>query len=581
MSECVEYINRLYIPDGYEIDLLTVKDAKCMTKGYNEAMHSSDAKYKVYLHQDVFITNRYFICDILNIFNSDENIGLIGMVGYPKVSLNGVMWYERRVGAVPMYGASENFKDVSFEDYRYDINEGYTDVAVADGLMLITSHDIEWDEEFDGWDFYDATQSLRFRDAGYRAVAPVQRVPWFVHDDGYYLSVWNYNKYRHRFLKNYSDVIEVVNTSQKRILNPKKIAFIACVNNEQYYEEWVWYISKLNIPGYEVNVIPVRGAKSMAEGYNLAMERSNAKYKFYLHQDVFIIDEKLILECISEFEKNEKMGMIGVLGSDKYPEDAFFWNYWNLGGTYVVTPTMIKAYYAGEKADKCCKAVAIDGMFMATQYDVCWRMDIGLKWDYYDISQSLEFSRGGYEIGVISSEKLKIIHDCGITNVGNIDKSRQLFINSYWGYGWTYEVNTTYSVIHEESRRVEAKLRKLLSNGEYDKIEKFYRELDGDGGYALNTNSRLIILFAEVYRLETEARVNHSFIGRLENFEEMKEEFIGLSFAMRRAKYDDSNASAEALDELINKKGYSYAALERAAIRAIGDSEWYVKMTGR
>lgn len=40
---------------------------------------------------------------------------------------------------------------------------------------------------------------------------------------------------------------------------------------------------------------------------------------------------------------------------------------------------------------------AIDGMFMATQYDISWREDLFDGWDFYDISQSCEFTRGGAE----------------------------------------------------------------------------------------------------------------------------------------------------------------------------------------
>ena len=36
-----------------------------MTSGYNNAMKKTDAKYKVYLHQDVFILNHNFLMDIL------------------------------------------------------------------------------------------------------------------------------------------------------------------------------------------------------------------------------------------------------------------------------------------------------------------------------------------------------------------------------------------------------------------------------------------------------------------------------------------------------------------------------------
>lgn len=68
ISECLHYINRLTVPDGYLLDVLTVKNADSMTSGYNAAMNETDAKYKIYMHQDVFIVNINLLEDIIKIF---------------------------------------------------------------------------------------------------------------------------------------------------------------------------------------------------------------------------------------------------------------------------------------------------------------------------------------------------------------------------------------------------------------------------------------------------------------------------------------------------------------------------------
>lgn len=204
LNECIKYLNRLYIPNGIELDLVTVSEAMSMTSGYNEAMGSTDAKYKVYMHQDVFIVNRYFLFDILSIFKIDNKIGLIGMVGYKDVSASGVMWQEKRYGATPLLGSGA-YSNSPINDYRYSSSDGISDVKVVDGLLMVTSTDIEWDEEFDGWDFYDATQCARFCERGYRVVVPNQRIPWFLHDDGHYLSLWDYNRYRKMYLIKYGE----------------------------------------------------------------------------------------------------------------------------------------------------------------------------------------------------------------------------------------------------------------------------------------------------------------------------------------------------------------------------------------
>ncbi len=47
VQECINYINRLYVPEGYEYDIITIKEADSMTSGYNAAMKAIDAKYKI------------------------------------------------------------------------------------------------------------------------------------------------------------------------------------------------------------------------------------------------------------------------------------------------------------------------------------------------------------------------------------------------------------------------------------------------------------------------------------------------------------------------------------------------------
>ena len=101
LSECIRYLNRLEIPDGFELDLLTIAQAESMTAGYNAAMQASDAKYKVYLHQDVFVLYRGFLKDTIALFLKHPEIGIIGMVGTLKMPQSAVMWETNdRIGAL-------------------------------------------------------------------------------------------------------------------------------------------------------------------------------------------------------------------------------------------------------------------------------------------------------------------------------------------------------------------------------------------------------------------------------------------------------------------------------------------------
>lgn len=196
-DECVRYINWLEVPPGIEMELLEIRDADSMTAGYNEAMNSSDAKYKIYMHHDLFIRNKFLLYDILELFKSDDGIGMIGLVGSKIIPDNVIMWSSERV----QFGD----KEVKWEDYRYSLKEdGYWDVEAIDGMFMATQVDIPWREDlFDGWDFYDVSQSLEMRKKEYRIVVPVQHQAWYIHDDKVVMQLWNYNKYRRIFIKEY------------------------------------------------------------------------------------------------------------------------------------------------------------------------------------------------------------------------------------------------------------------------------------------------------------------------------------------------------------------------------------------
>lgn len=201
LEECIHYLNHLIIPEGYEIDLITIKDAPCITQGYNEGMLASDAKYKIYMHQDVFILNKNLLGDLLSIFEADKQIGMIGLVGYEKVSPTGVMWYEPRTGGI----YTTKYQYPPLEKYQYSILLDYfTPVAIIDGLFMATSYDLPWNtEDLDGWDYYDAFQSMNFLENGYKIAVPTQKHPWCLHDDKKVLNMFNYDKYRQVFLSKY------------------------------------------------------------------------------------------------------------------------------------------------------------------------------------------------------------------------------------------------------------------------------------------------------------------------------------------------------------------------------------------
>lgn len=220
-------------------------------------------------------------------------------------------------------------------------------------------------------------------------------------------------------------------------MNNKKICFITCVNDEECYNECLKYINNLVIPdGLEIEILEIKDVTSIASGYNEAMRASDAKYKVYLHQDVFIINRNFIPDIINIFANNKDIGMLGVAGAKLLPKSAIWWDAQNLYGKIYDSHTDKMEYYIfGESDEETENVNAIDGLIMITQYDVSWRDDLFDGWHFYDISQSIEFILAQYNVAVVNQRDPWCIHDCGISNISNgYDKCRKIFLNEYSSY---------------------------------------------------------------------------------------------------------------------------------------------------
>ena len=198
-QECTFYISHIRIPNGYTAELLPIRDASGMASGYNKAMNATDAKIKIYLHQDCFILNPNFLNDVVKIFGADENIGMIGVLGAPKLSPDAIPENAARIGNI--YTPDQNIME--YQSYEYRPMDGLFSCDYIDGMLMVTNRDIPWREDiFDGWDYCDASQCMEFKKAGLKVVVPGQKVAWCAHE-GSFMNRWTYDRYRRAFINEY------------------------------------------------------------------------------------------------------------------------------------------------------------------------------------------------------------------------------------------------------------------------------------------------------------------------------------------------------------------------------------------
>ncbi|MDE5872955.1 MAG: glycosyltransferase family protein [Lachnospiraceae bacterium] len=199
----------------------------------------------------------------------------------------------------------------------------------------------------------------------------------------------------------------------------KKVAFILCVNNDVYMRHALYFISKLKVPyGCEVEIFTIQDAHSMTSGYNEGMEAATAKYKVYLHQNVMIVNPYFIYEILDIFE-DTKVGMVGMVGSPMLSESKVMWYSKRMGKIYSANAYKADIMKFQAAQGKYENVEVIDGCLMATQYDISWREDLFDKWDMYDISQSLELHKKGYDVVIPNMNAPWCLYDIGFVNLGN------------------------------------------------------------------------------------------------------------------------------------------------------------------
>lgn len=212
-----------------------------------------------------------------------------------------------------------------------------------------------------------------------------------------------------------------------------EFCFIICTNDPVYAQECIYYINHLIVPEkIEIDILTVEEAKSLASGYNEAMQCSQAKYKVYLHHDTFIINPNFIQDCLDIFEKDTQIGMLGNVGVKSMPPSGVMWDADRYGMLYEQHIYETELLANGIDSESSYLEVeAIDGFLMVTQYDIPWREDLFDKWDFYDCSQSMEFIRQGYKVVVPNMKQPWCVHDCGFINLKNYDVEKEKFIREY------------------------------------------------------------------------------------------------------------------------------------------------------
>ncbi|MGG7151283.1 glycosyltransferase [Clostridium neonatale] len=200
----IKYINNLYVPNGYTVDIIKIdnkKEGTNVVENYNIIMQKNNAKFKVYLDENITIINKNFIKKVLDIFNKDKKIGVIGIKGSKKLPASVTFDH-----SLQKYGKIYSCTNGSMKCQSYNEAIGdYEKVQVIYGGIFVTQYDVDWRSDiFASTYFSCVAQCLEFETLGYKTVVPKQNEPWCIDDSKNNFNEEEYKLEKETFLKQYS-----------------------------------------------------------------------------------------------------------------------------------------------------------------------------------------------------------------------------------------------------------------------------------------------------------------------------------------------------------------------------------------
>ncbi len=166
LQETLESLQTLNVPEKFFVDILPVQGEEKF-RAYNFAMKESDAKYKIYLDENVSILRKNILSEIISVFQSDDKIGIVSTSGAIQLSTHGIaLTSAKRCGKI-FLGAEKNLQD--FGDDKNSLQE----VEVVDDFFLATQYDFDWREDLKNFSL--AAQCLNFQREGLKSIVIKQK----------------------------------------------------------------------------------------------------------------------------------------------------------------------------------------------------------------------------------------------------------------------------------------------------------------------------------------------------------------------------------------------------------------------
>ena len=211
-------------------------------------------------------------------------------------------------------------------------------------------------------------------------------------------------------------------------MDSKKFAIIIHNTDDNVCSNLVKSLKNLSKPKkFDVEILPVEG-EGRFSAYQKAMQQSDAKYKLYLDENILLQDKNVLHKLLKIFQADEKVGIIGVSGAIDLSTNGICFKSMKRCGKILVNKDK-KPLEWGNIFGITKEVTAVDGWFIATQYDLDWQYEKFLGNSFGDTAQCIEFKLKGYKVVVANQKDAWVWRNSDQYTVDNI--SRQVLLEEY------------------------------------------------------------------------------------------------------------------------------------------------------
>ena len=171
---CMESLQAMKWPAGYEVEVFALEAEKPYAAEANAVLAKTDAKYKIYINDDLCLVSPQAVEELLDIFR-DETVGMVGFLGSRSLPVSGnLLESAYKWGAV--YVPMEN----DLTETRFgEATEGESAVVrFLAPSFFATQADLSWNEAY-GKQYYAVLAHCQaFEGEGRRIVVPLPQNIW-------------------------------------------------------------------------------------------------------------------------------------------------------------------------------------------------------------------------------------------------------------------------------------------------------------------------------------------------------------------------------------------------------------------